>query len=603
MKKRSTWIVFLAALLCLTMLFVSCESNADTDDETDDIETTDTDETTEPQETEEPEEAEAKNEDVDYDGMLAKWTQYLTYKPEEGRDVLSATQTLYTKANIQKYGDLAFYIVPNQTQTYTWTEYYVYNLVTGEQLFQGSTSRSNIELNETRVEYDVTVLADGAMFLVEKTESVHRPDPTDPYYQGRTPYYTALYYDAQGTILHKFERQTDYRTYHNEEYHLDYTYITVEDQCYVCTDSQIVTTFAATEMRGIPEMTHEYNGKHYSIIDSMVWVFDENYDELVSYEFESGWDYDDSYLLANGNLFVQYQWLCTDDQQKYNVEDTYGTKHLVKQVIVSVTDGSVTELTPAFIVEELISNAEENGNCVTLNGDYQLAMVYKIGEDKVAVNQPTFAVLDNNMAITAELPALLKNQCDLIVGHDADTFMIPVDVYKDAYDLEEYHYLIDKNTGKVSLYTATRRMPAYQSIEGGFIYNDILYNNDLVELKDLRYVSDYKVIEGVLFVEEEDMDDFYRVVYILNGTVISSDTTIDLSNGDPDFRGDYFSVTLTSDTDPDYRMTCLYNVYGTLLVSARNIRTQSAVSDGILVRCSNATIFAADTYYTYYIIK
>ena len=110
MKKRSTWIVFLAALLCLTMLFVSCGSNADTDDETDAVDTTETPEQTEPQETEEPEEPKAEVENVDYKGAIAKWAEYLTYMEPEARPQLNASLAFQATdtTRVDQFGDLFF---------------------------------------------------------------------------------------------------------------------------------------------------------------------------------------------------------------------------------------------------------------------------------------------------------------------------------------------------------------------------------------------------------------------------------------------------------------------------------------------------------------
>lgn len=614
MKKRSTWIVFLAALLCLTMLFVSCKSNADTDD-TDDIETTEPTDTTEPQETEEPEEGKVKNEDVDYDGMIAKWTQYLTYKaPEAKPEVYDMTIATDLTAEIYRMGDLG---IVNETKygydellgsTYSYNVYSVYNLASGEKLFSANTSASNARSKNLPVyNYAVNELAGGAFFYVVKGEI--RYDAIEMRYQD--PVYTYAYYNAQGDLLYTYDNLTTQADHHEVYVNDEYTYLTIEDQCFVCRDSQLVTTFAATEMRGIPEITLEYNGKFYSINDEEAWVFDEAYNELAYYAFDYAWDEFDAYVLADGNLFVQYQWTCRDDAQDYNVEDTFGNKHMVKQIIVNAEDGSVTALTPSFIVEDLINNAEENNNKVSLNGDYQLAMIHKIGEDKIASNEPTFAVLENTMAIKEELPALLKNQNELIVGHDDDTFVVAVDVYDSFASMEEVHYLYSKN-GEVSLYTGTRNFH-FKEIEGGFVYEDdtnevyLLYNEDLVELMDLRYVEDYEIVDGVLFVKQKGADDTWCVVYVQNREMVSS-SPIYMPFGLPSSVGTHFCVRTDDGTS---EMNGIYNAHGThLLYGDWTLSYEGTVSEGILYSTNRTELVHIGpytsrdvTYYTYYIIK
>ena len=108
MKKRSMWIVFLAALLCLTMLFVSCESKDNTDDKEtkDPIDTSDTDDTNPT----EPDEKTPEPEKVDYAALIKKWTNYIAYQtPEQDDEMPTDLKNFYNSDTTEwfdAYGDL-----------------------------------------------------------------------------------------------------------------------------------------------------------------------------------------------------------------------------------------------------------------------------------------------------------------------------------------------------------------------------------------------------------------------------------------------------------------------------------------------------------------
>ncbi len=595
MKKRSIWMVFLATLLCMTILLVSCKS-ANTDSETDGTETTDQIETTESQENtqpEETEEAKAENEKVDYLGNITAWAKCISFKAPEARPLLSATTTPQSDYELYRDGILSVCVYDGSGVTFKYYEHFVCNLKTGEQVFKEIISYDYADRdNESVRSINIDTLADGAIFCVDATYEIY-DEATLSY----NSYHSYRYYDANGEMLQSFENQLQGQNHMSE----NGPFVVIGDKCYVCANGEIVTVFNATELRGIPEKTHEHKDFIYSITDRNIWVMNGEYEELLRYDVEGSWDYTQSYILSNGDLFVQYEKANKfENNQNYNVEDSFGEKYLVKQVLISVENNKVTELEPSFIVEDLISAAEDNVYNVTVNGDYQVALVHKIGENNIASNENTYVVLNNAMAITEELPEMMKNQSKLLAAKDTNTFVITTEVTNGYYNYNEtpevYKYLISKADGKIKLYVSGEQ-GNYTFVDGGFIYEDVLYNDDMRQLVDLKSAPSYEVRNGIIFVKEKDVESSYRVLYIRDGNYYYSNS-IYMPNGFS-MGDDYFTVSHDSDGSTK---TYMYNVIGTLILGADQVSILENYSDGfdgMLVQCTNSGYTGS----TYYFIK
>ena len=509
MKKRSTFIVFLAALLCLTMLFASCDFlRGNTDDDINE-------ETNNAQDMTLSEEPAASVERVDYTAKLREWEKYVSYKAPENMDIVNSAFSYYGNSENSTYsihGDLLYvrqtnYINDYYNGTVTSTSHYVYNLVSGTQIVGVTGSRSDVSSTEKRTSYSVDFLADGAIFLVRRTVATPSANSYGAWIS--VIYYT--FYDAAGNTLETFSSDVlDDSTAYGVETYSTYSYVTISDKCYVCTGGEIVATFAAEEVRGVPTVTREYNGYKYTAFENgVIRVYDANYNETARYEAELGWEdaYRQVYYLENGDLYIQYM--------SYNADKTNYTAYsgdmymLIKNVHVSVSTGEVTYLDPTFYVADMISAADmAEDRRISINGEYQLATIVKINADKTMAYEYSYVVLDNNMKTVAELPYILKDQMGLITALDADTYIVPTAATMGSSYMYNY-YTVDRNNGRVSLYDIEDVMSDRddrQYIEGGFIANDILYSENNTELSDLRYVYDYSIVKNKVVLVEEAVD-------------------------------------------------------------------------------------------------
>ncbi len=499
-------------MLCLTMLFVSC-------DQLSPVEETTTVETT--QETTEEITTEAAIEDVevDYSSIIKDWNNNLEYKKPESTPVLNGNGTLlfetedsdYYKVSVQTYNT---FILVTRIQYNTWysdggvaedvrtVSYEIYNAETGSAIRNTYTVpyyKFNTEDAEKTFDFN---FLDGIFELKVGTLKYDAFDTDDdPITPPQRLYYydySYSYYDHNGKQLASGLKESDYKssTTSNGD-----TLIYIADKCYLIRDHKVFYTFDKGQERPLPYVDFEYLDYKYSFDYDTVRVFDGSFNLIAQYTDHYDYDGFTQTILDNGNVYIQYVYQLDSDAKDYDFAMANGEKFNVKHVILDVATGKATELELGFVVENLISNADNNANMIVKNNN-QFAEVYKFAEGKLAADC-SFLILDNNMAEVAELPKFLKNQCAGTRFTNTGKLVVAMNSVDLDFD-DRVYYSVDLANNKIELSVNVDR---YVELgDDAFAYNKTLYSADLTEIYDLSDVVDWSVFGDSLLVTERSTD-------------------------------------------------------------------------------------------------
>ena len=405
------------------------------------------------------------------------------------------------------------------------------------------------------IEVRTTTLALKEVEAVEGAE----PEVLDPLavssYESKTTY-SYYFTDAKATLfLEKLESPLTRRSVENASaatagrYLLDCEEL---DKTFLMEDGELVREFAYNMEYNVPvydEDSYCLNGQGYAyfelggnkyivtesaplmmpmgdlymyLVQSMtLTVIGENEKVLVDYKTEcygiSGYA-----VLSNGNVFVCEFELLNRDATEYDIlsgED----KLNVHNKIINVADGSVTELELGFKASKLFNNTTKDINTFINYGTlgmtnstdetllasakvkdgYILAEIqkYKDGTLDLAT---TWAVLDENLSIVKELPAIVADQFTYPSFMDANTMIVSARTVGNKL----VYYGAHIKTGEISLLPTLNQLDDVQILNNGYFWGKKVYDRNWKEIRDFNetYTSDshpvytnFKVINGDLY--------------------------------------------------------------------------------------------------------
>ena len=477
-------------MLCLTMLFVSC-------DQGEPVETTveTTEETTEEITTE----AVIEDVEIDYSSLIADWKENLEFKAPESTPTLNpygneliAVNSPYDNVEIRTAGSFIVVTTVFDNYDYYWgneasrsVRYDVYSANTGALLRTFSVPEYYVESGYARLTFTFR-LFDGIFEVTQGTVSRRVVEETDyegnsvsSYYEYDTTY-SVSYYNHNGDALATHLEQDDCEivegAYNDTFYYID-------DKCYLVRDEEVFYTFNKGQERQLPLIDLEYLDYKYLFEDETIRVFDAEYNMIAKYTNHFYYSDCENFVLGNGNVYTQYIIGLRDDAKDYDFETADGAKYNISHVLLDVTTGKATELDLGYVVYSLVTNADNDAN-MTVKNNNQFAEVYKITDGKMATDC-SFLILDNTMKEVKELPKILKNQTPGTVFLNNGELLITMEVY------EEVFYTVDMLNNKVELYVDANGN--YVQLDDCFIYNDVIYTADFVELYDLSVHTGYNV--------------------------------------------------------------------------------------------------------------
>ena len=529
-------------MLCLTMLFVSC-------DQGETVETTveTTEETTEEITTE----AVIEDVETDFSSIIADWNANLEFKAPESTPVLNpnnssliATNNALDNVEISSAGSFILITTVFDNYDYYWgneasrsVRYDVYSANTGALLRTFSVPEYYVESGYARLTFSFRLfngifeVTQGTVTrtLVEETD--YEGNTTSSHYEFDTTY-SVSYYDHKGNALVTGLEDSDYKT---TEFTNGDVFFYVADKCYLIRNEEVFYTFNKGQERPLPQIDLEYLDYKYLFEDDTIRVFDAEYNMIAKYTNRFSYSDCQNYVLGNGNVLTQYLYELEDNAKDYDFETVEGYKFNVSHVLLDVETGKATELDLGYVIYSLVSNADNYAN-MTVKNNNLFAEVYKLTEGKMATDC-SFLILDNSMKEVKELPRILKNQIHGTAFLNNGELLITMNVY------DEVFYTVDMLNNKVELYVDVNS--DYVQLGDCFIYNDKIYTADFVELYDLSVHSLYKINgESVLIYDSYDNE------YGEN-TVVYSVLTIS--------EYGYNMYDICSYTNPSYYVSVTYN--------------------------------------------
>ena len=602
MTKRSGLVLVLSVLLCISMLFVSCESgNTDTT-------ATDTSETV-TETAEIKKEPIPQDEKIDYVSIFDQWNEYISYASPEEEDAMGA-EKLYTNyadgTLISRRDRGMFYEVTFEYVGYTpGTTVKLFNKATGDQI-----GGNYVDLVGSGVNYYFNYVG----CVVEIATVTY----------GEEDVITYDYYDANGKKLNEeaVSAEERYELFEKtaSQYEVDgYSFVVAGETVYLLFEGEIVHVFEHGKEIVLPATNYEYGEYTYFIPDpedyenNALYVIDSNGTVCANYTLSYTYDERNCFILANGNVLVSYVTYCDEEEALYTYENIWGEKVLLYNVIVDITTGKATAVPATYAVETLVTPFDSENYNVVLNGNYQYAEIFKIVDGKLSVEK-TSVILDNDMTVLSELPNAVKNQTAFLGMSDNETLLVEGSV---IYEGQRGGMIYRVSANGVELYVNETAFndygePLYELVENGFTYNGTLYNSDMQPLYELSMAEEYSILNNgqtILVKEKDETNDeqyLIKLLMIENGELKSvtladeTDTVeklVDGANGFIVTVVDEFEVEEGEDEIPPEVSQVLYSNNGDMLLSGDTVNILSFDGEAYLISCVNEGITS------YYVVR
>ncbi len=526
MVKNAKWALLLALMLGASTVFAACNDNSGSGKE-------------DGEQTAQQEEA-AMNEV--YKERIDKWMQYVEYdEPEAVKSY--ELKKLKSKSEYQyEYYEKIVLLYDTVTEEDVTTKAYeLYSTLTGNKILSFTAKNyTAVEKTADDVNYDVRV---GANYI----ETVKWTYKLRDALEGET--------EVDATLPENYEETITYSYYDLETGKAIATglkdvaierenYVDIDDKTYLFDDGKIVATFEkgmeyalpsfnTENMQIVPGDYDEYvcftQGDYTYRIDEAeytamqvgdvamaifpgVSVHVYKGEELVaSYETDcytvSGYG-----VMSNGNVYVcEYRQL-SDVATEYDL-DLGGMKFDVVHTVVDVATGAVNTVENAFVTSRVYTDAtaqiktSANVNTTILTSantldeildrnnhiqgmkvkdGYVLAEVQKY-ENGALTGNSVYAVLNaSTLEIVEELPKILASQFGY-AGFVAENEML---FATKTPDNTIVRYTVNTQTGDLKLFT--KNSYSIDAFDGGFLYDDVVYDyewNKLADLADYNNVS------------------------------------------------------------------------------------------------------------------
>lgn len=225
-------------------------------------------------------------------------------------------------------------------------------------------------------------------------------------------------------------------------------------------------------------------------------------------------------VLSNGNIYICEYKLLSKDAAEYDVLS--GEEKLnITHKIISVANGSVTELDRDYTVSKVFNantkkinsflnlvtlgiENPENRECLldtaTVKDGFILTEIQKYADGKLSTNS-SFAVLNENLEIVAELPKIVENQFSYPAYANAAELLVASRTANNRI----IYYSVDASSGIVSLAPHLNRRNSIEKINNGYFYDNKMYDINWNLVHDFEeddsvnvYTADFRVVNGVL---------------------------------------------------------------------------------------------------------
>lgn len=191
-------------------------------------------------------------------------------------------------------------------------------------------------------------------------------------------------------------------------------------------------------------------------------------------------------VLSNGNIYICEYELLDKDAEAYDIKSD-DQKMNINHKIINVADGSVSSLDLAYTTSKLFNNTTPEIksflnaitmeltdfqslnssllSSVSVKNGYLLAEIRKY-ENGVLSADTVYAVLDENLAIVAELPKIIANQFTYPGFMNATTMVVSTRTTTNAM----VYYAVDLTSGEATLLPSLQALSNIEPINNGYVW-------------------------------------------------------------------------------------------------------------------------------------
>lgn len=434
------------------------------------------------------------------------------------------------------------------------------------------------------------------LVLIEAEEGTDAPDPTlRASYEEKVTY--SYYFGDGSTFVENLENELSYRPVSNASAALAGRYLLdSDDKTYLIERGEVIAVFELGMEYNVPVYDDGYtlgnendytyfvaNGFNYLIheepVEQMmigdlvgyripgvtITVMDEDFNVVNSYK-SSSYSVVGYAVLDNGNVYVCEYELLSPDAAEYDIlsgDEKLGVVHK----LINAKDGTISELELGYTVQKLFNETTKSiksytglttlvGNgfdlySTTVKNGYTLATINKY-EGGLLDGNSVYAILDNNLAVVAELPNILPDQV-FYPGMFGDDVVL---VETLTVGNKMISYAVNTKTGTASLFPKNHTAVTPTSI--GYLVGKTIYSEDWEEV--YQFTGNYEeifVVNGEVYALN-DIGDVYKL------RVVKAEYEYDNDYYEleyfSDFKGDYYNTYFTERGDLILREDNNYSV-------------------------------------------
>ena len=322
----------------------------------------------------------------------------------------------------------------------------------------------------------------------------------------------------------------------------------------------------------IPEcdyLTDEYN----YVVDDGVWVYDDKYNLVSSYQVPTYADDSTIFVLENGNIFVQYLVKQPSDAKSYDIVDEDGEKFTLTSLIVKAKNGKTSEKNlkymALYITNEI--NSEDFRDMFNDKVD-NCAVICEIEDKRIDLNAPRTVTLKNSGRIDEYVDEYVSGQATALVLIADNRFIA---VCKDGKTL-----LLDERGEKIGDITNAYNQSA---VKGSYILLDNkvydLNLNEKLDLEEKELTVEYAGEDYIVLVKEvkpKGSATEYSYYLYTNGEtkeLFANSITAKFFNASDEY------IVFKVGNNYNY-----YSINGTLITTSKNIYNSAFVTNnGVLL--------------------
>ena len=538
---------------------------------------------------------------------VSKWQEYVGFKQNslgvDDEQIAKEIVTNYDRVSFERKGAIIIVRAEEDVWDYTEEDYVlsakrllVYNLYNENfevPVFDSGDYKDWEQSPEVNyVTYTVSANQYFSAFRILKTEYVAKfeaseADPAVLEFKEYEEKYTTTFYNTEAFYT---EDEIVYWSYNQMP---GYYEVTIGDKVYAIDgEGKILKIFNEGLQYLLPAVSdYEINGLKYYFEDGYVYVLDENFAFVSSYESLKGYAVSARNILPNGNIFFQYAKPLDADAEDFDIEQ-FGMKIDLVQQIYDVKTGAVKDLEIGYIINDIYTSDDAPFTIKNEENFVVDAAVLSGGKLSLAEEELVTLVFKGDFELVAELPEIIENQ----VGMPDFVAMNQLIVTTSFASGESFNVLVGTDGSyKLLPYGVDFDKTGFSFNGETYVYNTDSYGEFVTPFDGYDVLTSFN--DTTVLLVPEDLDNYYQD-YVRFYYYSESENRYAYRDVNAEgYITTVGSLVLLDLGDGDYAW---YDAYGYHVVNTESSYYYS-VADGIMLQVVHSS--STETTYKYYFVK